>query len=836
MKKIQKALCLIAGLAMVAAPMAFADTVWTGNENDQLNTAGNWDNGLPTGGSVGTVTDSDVTYSSHNGIELAGYEVVFNGASTFTDAASGKSSFILQDGAVFTYNDTTSGFLGSEATTGLRHLSVRNNGTFNWNSTGTLDGITEILLASDGTAVITQSAGLMESAFGLNVAEGYYALSGGTVVGGSASTYGGLAIGTGTLDFLTTGTTGSVVIATGQTETLQGFITEGKITVDGAAVTLDFFSIIDDGYNTTLTLGVPNPPTGSDPSTFLGGEFDNENDWDNGFPVGVTGLVANAGTLQGDLDVSSWKRFVIEHTGGTLSPSPDGLNLSGSAIGIWNQSGGAISTPATKAHNANELTYNLSGGTSTCGYVNAVNGGTFNQTGGSVSAIGTALIYQALDTSVVNLLGGTATSTTAAAALNLDGGTINVGGGFSMEFTGALLGVGSGTLAFSTNWTGSFTRDSYTEAEWQGQLVEASGSVSVEGEVVTDINFSTLFSVANAGAAGSTLTVTGGLTLPPTESTFLGGNLDNAADWSDGFPVNIVGTVAVDGIFQGNFGVGSWGTFVVNHTAGTLSPSPGGFNLYGNVNGTWNQSGGAINAPANRAHFANSITYNLSGGTSTAGWVQATGGGTFTQTGGSVTAIGSKIYTVTSGSVINLLGGTGASTSAGVALAPADGTINVGGDFSMEFTGDLISSNSVGTVDFSTDWSGSFVRDNYTEAEWQAQLVAGTVAVDGTVVTDANFSTLFVVENADAIGSSLHLFIPLVSIGDIVIAGPIAGGDMTLSWQSVSGQSYEVQATDSLVVLDWETFATVTGTGGELTVPVPADQPEAFYRVISNPN
>ncbi len=837
MKQIQKALCLVAGLAMMVAPMAFADTGWTGNTDTQVNVAGNWNNGLPTGGSVGTVTDADVTYSSHNGIELAGYQVVFDGASTFTNAAAGKSSFILQDGAVFTYNDTTSGFLGDDTTSDHRHLSIRDGGTFHWNSTGTLNGINEIILSASN-AVMSQSAGLLVADVGFNVDSGSYTLSGGTVVGNGAY---GLKIATGTLDFLTTGTTGIVQVAAGKTSVFEGFITNGLITIDGAVATLADFVILDGNWTQLSLAGMvlidPNaPPTDT---IFLGGELNTAANWDEGFPGLMTGWVGVDGLVNNN-DVSSWGTSTVNHTNGTISSSgTTGFNLYGNLDLTWNQSGGAIDIAADRSHYANKLTYNLSGGTSTSGKIEAENGGTFTQTGGTVTSIG-PVIYQANASSVVNLSGGTGTSTTAANALSLAGGTISVDGDFAMEFTQALL-TGTSALTFSTNWTGSFVRDNYTEADWQAQLVD--GLVYVEETIVSDENFSIMFSVANAGAAGSALTVTGVVTdpLPPvTESIFLGGNLDNAAHWSEGFPVNIVGTVNSNGILQGNFPVGSWGTFVVNHTAGTLSPSPGGFNLYGNANGIWNQNGGAINAPANRSLFANALTHNLISGTATAGWVQATGGGTFTQTGGSVTAIGTdgggKIYAVSSGGIINLLGGTGASSAnAAVALDLADGTINVGGDFSMEFPVDLISPNGAGTLDFSTDWFGSFVCDYYTAAQWQTQLVdavSGRVSVDGTAVTDANFSTLFVVENAGAVGSSLSILTSLVPIGDITLTNSIAGG-MSITWDSVIRQPYELQETTDLIYEAWGTYTNVIGTGGEISISIPEDQPKAFYRVIS---
>ncbi len=249
---------MIVALAMVAAPMAFADTTWTGVNGINIKDAGNWNSGLPTGGSIGTVTDADVELLNDNGLGMSGgYDVVFAGGSTFTNNSAGKSNFIL-NGAKFTFNDTSS---LATVRAGGHALDLRYNGTlggeFHWNSTGTFDNINRILL--NGTdALMTQSTGLVIGSANLEIysATARYVLSGGALVmdGILDSAFNGK------IDFLTTGTGGTLSIGTGQTSVLEGYITDGRIILDGAQATLADFSIMDNGTITTLSV-IPEPAT-----------------------------------------------------------------------------------------------------------------------------------------------------------------------------------------------------------------------------------------------------------------------------------------------------------------------------------------------------------------------------------------------------------------------------------------------------------------------------------------------------------------------------------------------------------------------------------------------
>ncbi len=70
-------------------------------------------------------------------------------------------------------------------------------------------------------------------------------------------------------------------------------------------------------------------------------------------------------------------------------------------------------------------------------------------------------------------------------------------------------------------------------------------------------------------------------------------------------------------------------------------------------------------------------------------------------------------------------------------------------------------------------------------------------------------------------------------IGTIVIAGPLAGNLMTLSWDTSATQIYNVETNANLVVPNWGVADTVVGTGGGITVTTSVDQVEMFYKVTT---
>jgi hypothetical protein len=128
------------------------------------------------------------------------------------------------------------------------------------------------------------------------------------------------------------------------------------------------------------------------------------------------------------------------------------------------------------------------------------------------------------------------------------------------------------------------------------------------------------------------------------------------------------------------------------------------------------------------------------------------------------------------------------------------------------------------------DGASEFTWVGRVEADFIGLWDAGMLRSNGkSGLTGATFSDYFTVAG-DVLSAATVL-----PIGDIVIAGPIAGGGMILSWDSVDGQAYNVEIKGNLVYGSWTNHTSgIIGTGGELSVTTAVDQAASFYRVISN--
>jgi len=79
--------------------------------------------------------------------------------------------------------------------------------------------------------------------------------------------------------------------------------------------------------------------------------------------------------------------------------------------------------------------------------------------------------------------------------------------------------------------------------------------------------------------------------------------------------------------------------------------------------------------------------------------------------------------------------------------------------------------------------------------------------------------------------SGTNVTLTLASL--VTLAPPsLAGGALLLPFNTTAGCSYVVQKTDALCPPDWQTLATVQGTGALETVEDSAHQTQAFYRVL----
>jgi hypothetical protein len=185
-----------------------------------------------------------------------------------------------------------------------------------------------------------------------------------------------------------------------------------------------------------------------------------------------------------------------------------------------------------------------------------------------------------------------------------------------------------------------------------------------------------------------------------------GGDFDT--DWDNGVVSSSnPGTVntSASGLVRAtaNFG-GGW---TIDHTAGDLDFSAGGWNVNGNgVGGTYNLSAGSISVIGTGAQdkgnfLVNGIDFNLSGG-----------------------AVSSELtFRITNGGAMNFLAGAGTLTSA-----------------AWKDTQD-------GTMNFVSGWTGFVNIASETAASWKTMLattLAGST-FDGVVITTANFDDNFIV-------------------------------------------------------------------------------------------
>ena len=262
------------------------------------------------------------------------------------------------------------------------------------------------------------------------------------------------------------------------------------------------------------------------------------------------------------------------------------------------------------------------------------------------------------------------------------------------------------------------------------------------------------------------------------DTVFQSGSVNTAANWDNGLPnvANGNGIIGSNGTFlsQLYLAEGTFGTVTVTHTNGTLTASSSDWNIHnngGNADYSWNQTGG--NVVLRLLHPNIHVTYTLSGsgmitGNASDASVFPFNSGVFRQTGGTLANMGINIAY---GTTVELSGGVitncGVYASSQVLWAHTSSAakIHISGDHTITFSSSVSATNVVLLTDsaqlvFDLLWTGRWVRDNFSAADWVTVLTDTGTKVGTLQVTAGNFNDLFVVTSAGAAGSCVQIVTP----------------------------------------------------------------------------
>jgi hypothetical protein len=101
----------------------------------------------------------------------------------------------------------------------------------------------------------------------------------------------------------------------------------------------------------------------------------------------------------------------------------------------------------------------------------------------------------------------------------------------------------------------------------------------------------------------------------------------------------------------------------------------------------------------------------------------------------------------------------------------------------------------------------------------------GTEGVDWTI-TELND------EPSDSRTVTLNI-LGLVEIGEITMGGVDANGDLVFAWDTVNGQSYNVETNSDLGIPNWGVLDTIIGDGAAISYTNTPDQAQLFYKITA---
>ncbi|MDD2598896.1 MAG: hypothetical protein PHO37_06705 [Kiritimatiellae bacterium] len=473
-----KPLMIAVTMLTLIAPFAGAATLFT---NGNINVAGSWTNGLPAAGNVGTI-DVD----GWNGIS------VFNfGSGSIVNQSAGvitsSDAFNLQGGTwnlfggkivarYFLANggkiNLSGGSVALADVTGTRHMGVANNGTLNISGSAILDG-------THATTFVQTTGGTIDIASDWN---------------------------------------GSWRWGTYSGSEWQNHFTSGQFKLGGK--TLDatlfnaWFNVTEGGKTLALKEQTYFMPTSGSADIFSNAA------WFNGFPkiANNGGIIAADGTFisQYKANEATSGNVTISHVAGTVSGAGWNFHNTGTGYAVyhWNQSGGNVSV--RDLHPNVNVIYTLSGagritGNAGGARIQCYNTGLFRQTGGTLVDMGIEHNYA----TTLELSGGNAIDfgknipEKAFWGHGTSSATISISGTHALSFDAGISAANAivledgAQLVFDPAWQGSWHRQNFTEADWIIALTDI--GVKVGDTQVTASNFSNLFTVAQAGAPGSSI-------------------------------------------------------------------------------------------------------------------------------------------------------------------------------------------------------------------------------------------------------------------------------------------------------------------------------------------
>jgi hypothetical protein len=254
-------------------------------------------------------------------------------------------------------------------------------------------------------------------------------------------------------------------------------------------------------------------------TSLIGGDLFSAGNWSNGLPsVGNPGTISVNGTMNGvfDFNQTMTGSATITIASGTITANTanffNGATASGTWTSFaWTQTGGTVNIGGTLFTPNFRQNYTLAGGSiaaTTNGTIGSYNSGVFNQTGGTITGASIVFSDGAINTTN-NFTGGQALQVARLTANSLNK-RIEISGSHNVIFTPtiATADIGTtngGTINFQTGWTGSWTRDNFTLADWQTVLTKT--GMLYNGTQITVGDVGTVIKVFDAGAVGSRVSV-----------------------------------------------------------------------------------------------------------------------------------------------------------------------------------------------------------------------------------------------------------------------------------------------------------------------------------------